>query len=218
MALQTHNHHLCYITLLGNLVAKPEIRYLANPVVPIAEFVIATHKKWLDKKTNQPREWTHYHTVKMVGTAVEQSLIHTGKGDLVLIKGHLVDSQKSNRQIVHATYACGYKKGFAPSMNQLQISGNIVDKVKLVTTESGASLAEFDLSSQFEAYSPIYQQSRKVSIERKVHVWGKQAQFVAEHASNDKDIVIDGSLSYLNNNSKIQVIDAQQLTMLNKYG
>ncbi|MFD1620217.1 single-stranded DNA-binding protein [Thalassotalea marina] len=218
MVATSFNHHLCYVTLLGNVVAKPDIRYLANPIVPIAEFVIATHKKWLDKKTNQMREWTSFHTVKMIGDAVEKSLIHAGKGDLILIKGHLVDSQKSNRQIVHATYACAYKKGFAPSMNHLHISGKIVNQVKLVTTETGSNLAEFVLNSQFEAYSPIYQQTRKLSLERTVHVWGKQAQYIAEHAAADKDVVIDGSLSYLNNNSNIQLIDAQQLTILNKYG
>lgn len=218
MEAHSLNHHLCYVTLLGNLVAKPEIRYLANPVVPIAEFVIATHKKWLDKKTKQMREWTSFHTVKMIGDAVEQSLIHAGKGDLVLIKGHLVDSQKSKRQIVHANYACAYKKGFAPSMNHLHVSGKLSGQVKLVTTEAGATLAEFVLNSQYEAYSPIYQQVRKVNIERTVHVWGKQAQYTSDHAAADKDIVIDGSLSYLNNNSNIQLIDAQQLTILNKYG
>ena len=44
---------LCTVTLLGNLVAKPEIRYQANPVVAIAELTLATHSRWYDKASKK---------------------------------------------------------------------------------------------------------------------------------------------------------------------
>ena len=43
---------LCSITLAGNLVQAPEIRYQANPVLAIADITIATHSRWFDKLTN----------------------------------------------------------------------------------------------------------------------------------------------------------------------
>lgn len=217
MSLQPSTKHLCNITLLGNIVAKPEIRYLANPVMPITEFVIATHKTWFDKKSNQNKQWTHFHTVKMIGKAVEDSLIHANKGDLILVKGHLVDSQKASRQIIHATYACAYKKGFAPSMNRLQISGILANDVTTVVTETGATLAEFVITSHFDTYSPVSQKQRDISLSRKVHLWGKQATYLAENGKMGDEVVIDGNLSYFNNTNKEQLVDAQQLVILNKY-
>ena len=44
--------NLCAVTLLGNLVAKPDIRYKTNPVSAVTEITLATHAQWLDKKTN----------------------------------------------------------------------------------------------------------------------------------------------------------------------
>ena len=53
---RTHpQNHLCSVTLLGNLVNTPTIRYQANPVIAVAEFTLATHSQWIDKTTNKKR-------------------------------------------------------------------------------------------------------------------------------------------------------------------
>jgi len=55
---QTPSSQLCAVTLLGNLVATPDIRYRANPATAVTEIVLATSSKWLDKATNKYKEWT----------------------------------------------------------------------------------------------------------------------------------------------------------------
>ena len=67
MLTELPQNHLCTVTLLGNLVNKPDIRYQANPVVAFAEFTLATHSRWFDKTSNKFKEWTSYHTVKVIG-------------------------------------------------------------------------------------------------------------------------------------------------------
>lgn len=213
MNTQLPQNHLCSVTLLGNLVAKPTIRYQANPVVAMAEFVVATHSKWFDKTTQQYKEWTHYHTIKMIGDVVERSLLNAEKGDVILIQGYLVNSNKSNAEIIHGTYAHRYNKGYTRSINQLQCSGRIADNLKLVNTESNNPLLELTLALNFYVFSPVTQQLRCIEIERLVHVWGKQATYIHEHAEQDDELIIDGKLSYVNNSSKSQLVDAQHVVL-----
>ncbi len=206
-------NHLCTVTLLGNLVAKPDIRYQANPVIAIAEFTVATNSKWYDKSAGQYKEWTHYHTVKMIGDVVERSLLQAEKGDILLIQGYLVNSKKSNREIIHATYAHRYPKGYTQSINQLQCSGKITNDVKLVTTEKKQQLAELQLNINFYVYSPVSQELRSIDIIRTVHVWGKQAGYLHDTVMTGDELIIDGKLSYVNNNSKAQLLDAQHVVL-----
>jgi len=206
-------NHLCTTTLLGNLVAKPDIRYQANPVIAIAEFTLATHKKWFDTTTKQYKEWTHYHTIKMIGDVVERSLLHAEKGDVVLIHGHLVNSKKSNREIIHATYAHCYPKGYTQSINQIHCSGKVASDIKLVNTENNHQLAEFLLTINFFTFSPITQELRAIEVSRIVHVWGKQALYISRHAQLHDELIVEGRVSYLNDNKKSQLIDAQHVIL-----
>ncbi len=199
--------------MLGNLIAKPEIRYQANPVVAIAEFSLATNAKWFDKQTKKYKEWTSYHTIKMIGDVVERSLLHAEKGDVVLIQGYLVNSKKSGREIIHATYAHRYPKGYTRSINQLQCSGRITSAIKLVETENSNQLAELQLAINYYNFSPITQELRSVEIIRTMHVWGKQAQHLAEHAQENDEIIVDGKLSYINNSEKSQLLDAKHVVL-----
>jgi single-stranded DNA-binding protein len=213
MSSNLPQNHLCNITLLGNLVNKPEIRYQVNPVIAIAEFVVATHSKWFDKKTNQYKEWTHYHTIKMIGDVVERSLLQAEKGDVLLVQGHLVNSKKSNREIIHATYAHRYPKGYTRSINQLQCSGKIKGDLRLVQTENNKQLVELQLVINFYTYSPVTQELRSMNVERTLHVWGKQALDLHENAVKNDELIINGKLSYVNNNTKSQLIDAQDVIL-----
>jgi len=213
MSSSLPQNHLCTITLLGNLVSKPTIRYQANPVVAIAELVIATHSKWFDKSTSQYKEWTHYHTVKMIGDVVERSLLHAEKGDVVLVNGFLVNSKKSNREIIHATYAHIYPKGYTRSINQLHCSGRINNELKLVSTENNSQLLELQLAINFYAFSPITQEVRCIEIQRTLHLWGKQAIYIDEHANVGDELIVEGKLNYVKNSSKAQLIDAQHVVL-----
>ncbi|NQY65071.1 MAG: single-stranded DNA-binding protein [Alteromonadaceae bacterium] len=205
---------LCSVTLLGNLVAIPEIRYQANPVIAVAEFTLATHSRWLDKKTNKYKEWTNYHVIKVIGDMVEQALINAQKGDVVLIHGYLLNSKKASREIIHASFAQTFAKGYAQSLNQIQCSGVISSEIKLVTTEQNKTLAEVTLSISHQVYSTIKQEMQNFIIERPVHIWGNQASYIKEHAQIGDQIVLEGKLNYLNNANKSQYIDAKQVVLL----
>lgn len=206
-------NNLCTVTLLGNLVGKPEIRYQVNPVIAIAELTLATHTRWLDKVTNQYKEWTSYHTVKVIGDIVEQALIHANKGDVVLIHGYLLDSKKTARAIIHATFAQAFPKGYAQSINQVQCSGQLITPVKLVKTEQNKDMAEINIAISHKVISPVTQNINVFSIQRAIHVWGKQAVYLNEHAEVDDQIVVEGKLSYATN-SKQQFIDSKQVVLL----
>lgn len=205
---------LCTITLLGNIVNKPEIRYQANPIVAIAELTIATHTRWFDKNSKQFKEWTNYHTVKVIGDTVENSLVHAEKGDVILIEGYLLNSKKSNREIIHATFSQCYPKGYAQSVNQVNCSGIIASPIKLVTTESDKLLAEFTMTINHQVYSPFNNSSHTFSITRTVNVWGKQAQYIDKNAQLNDKVFISGKLSYANNAEKSQIFEAKQVDLL----
>ena len=207
-------NHLCSVTLLGNLVAKPDIRYQANPVVAVAELILATHSKWFDKASKQFKEWTSYHTVKVIGDIVDRSLIHSQKGDVILVQGYLLNSKKANREILHATYAQTFTKGYAQSINQIHISGEITNDITLVLTEHNKELVALNLTINHLVYSPITQKTQSISIERSVHIWGKQAHYVKDKAQKGDQLIVDGKLSYLNNSNKSQFIDAHQVVLL----
>lgn len=210
-------NHLCSVTLLGNLVNKPDIRYQANPVVAVAEFTLATHSRWYDKQNKKFKEWTSYHTVKVIGDIVDKFLCHADKGDIILVNGYLINSKQNNREIIHASYAQTFPKGYAQSTNQIHFSGNIVSDVQVFTTEHNKELAEITLASSYSVYSPITQHSHVVTIERPVHVWGKQALYLQEHVQKNDQIVVDGKLNYLNNSNKNQFIDAHQAVLLTRH-
>lgn len=217
MLVETPQNHLCTVTLLGNLVSKPDIRYQANPVIAVAELTLATHSRWFDKASKQFKEWTSYHTVKVIGDIVDRALIHAEKGDILLLQGYLINSKKNNREIIHATYAQTYPKGYAQSVNQIHCSGTIVSDIKIMMTENNKELAEITIASNQQVYSVITQQIHHVSVQRPIHVWGKQALYLAEHGKANDQIIVDGKLSYLNNKNKNQFIDAHQAVLLTKH-
>jgi single-stranded DNA-binding protein len=216
MLTETAKNHLCTVTLLGNLVNNPDIRYQANPVIAVAELTLATHSRWYDKPSKQFKEWTSYHTVKVIGDIVEQALIHANKGDIILLQGYLINSKSNNREIIHASYAQTYPKGYAQSINKIHFSGTIISDVKVIMTENNRELSEITIESKQNIYSSLTQKSHIVTVQRPIHVWGKQALYIAAHAKLNDQIIVDGKLNYLNNNNKNQFIDAHQAVLLTK--
>lgn len=214
MTASLGNHHLCKVTLLGNLVAKPEVRYFTNPVLAVAEITLATHSRWFDKASNQFKEWTDFHTIKVIGDIVEEALLYAEKGDVMLIHGYLLDSAKSRRQIVHANFAQHFAKGYAQSINLVQLSGEVNAPIKLVTTANDKQMAELSLTVKHQIVSPVSGKKQEFKLSRLVHVWGKQAQFIANNAQEGSQLVVEGKLSYQNDQQKSQFIEAKQTVVL----
>lgn len=208
------NHHLCKVTLLGNLVAKPEIRYLANPVIAVAEVVVATHSRWFDQSSQQYKEWTDFHTVKVIGDVVEQTLRFAEKGEVMLIHGYLLNSKSKQREIIHANFAQVFAKGYANSINLVQCSGEIISPIKLVTTQSNKILAQTDVRIHHQVLSLLNGKQQTFVLERPVQIWAKQASYLAEHANVGDQLVVEAKLNYMKNKQKSQYIDARQSVLL----
>lgn len=211
------SQQLCTVTLLGNLVAKPDIRYRTNPVSAITEIILATSTKWLDKKSNQYKEWTSYHPIKVEGDLAEQTLLTADKGDIILVQGYLSNIKRSNSEalnhleIVHANYIQKFKKGYTQTVNQIYCSGQIISTPKLIKTQNNKSLVKASITINQRVYSIDKQCWQNVLIERELHIWGKQAEYMIEHALVGDSVMVEGKLSYLTSANKAQFIDAKTL-------
>jgi len=213
------SQELCAVTLLGNLVAAPEIRYKANPVSAITEITVATSSKWLDKKTNQYKEWTSYHHIKVEGNLVEQALLTAKKGDIILVHGYLSNiktskTEKNNSSIVHANFIQKFNKGYTQTVNQIFCSGQLVSKPQLITTQNNKNLAQVRVTINHQVYSVDKQCWLNHVVERELHVWGKQAQYLVENAKVGDKVMIEAKLSYLATADKTQFIEAKTVHLL----
>jgi single-stranded DNA-binding protein len=208
---------LCTVTLLGNLVAKPDIRYRTNPVSAVTEIILATSTKWLDKKSNQYKEWTSYHHIKVEGDLVEQALLTANKGDIILVQGYLSNIKPSNTQaqshpaIVHANYMQKFKKGYTQTVNQIYCSGQISSIPQLIKTQNNKSLAQVNITINQQVYSIDKQCWQNIVVERELHVWGKQAEHMVDQISVGDSVMVEGKLSYLTSANKAQIIDVKTL-------
>ncbi|WP_371187600.1 single-stranded DNA-binding protein [Thalassotalea maritima] len=201
----------CHVLLAGNLVAKPEIRYRANPVVPVAEFVIATNHSWFDKKTSSYKDWTSYHPCHFEGAHVEDQFLYANKGQLVLIHGALTTSTKLSKDFVQVQSLSLLGKGVHNSVNQLICQATLQNDVKLVHTENNTPLVEFNVTINASGFGDTEHRVAGQRIERLVHLWGRPAEYFYNKASVGDQLLVEGSLSYLANNKRQQFIDAKKI-------
>jgi single-stranded DNA-binding protein len=221
--LKTPSPQLCAVTLLGNLVAAPDIRYRANPVMAITEITLATHSKWLDKKTNQYKEWTSYHPIKVEGELVEQALRYANKGDIILVHGYLANMKptkdsldKHHSAIVHANFVQKFNKGYTQAINQIHCSAQLLSQPQLMLTEHNKQLTQATVSINQHVYNNDKQSWQNLTVEREIHIWGKQAQYLAEKAVIGDELMIEGKLNYASNANKSQFIEVIKLHLFKK--
>jgi len=212
------NPQLCAVTLLGNLVATPDIRYRANPATAVTEIILATSSKWLDKSTNKYKEWTSYHHVKVEGELVEQALLHANKGDIILLHGHLsnikpktTDKNAIHLGIVHANFVQKFDKGYTQAINQIHCSAQLTSKPKLMLTEHNKHITQANIVINQHNYNTDKQKWQTLSVERAIHVWGKQAQYLAEHGDIGNELMLEGKLSYTSGVNKDQFIEVKNV-------
>jgi len=215
---QAPKPQLCNVTLLGNLVATPDIRYRANPAIAVTEIVLATSSKWLDKNTNKYKEWTSYHHVKVEGDLVEQALLHANKGDIILLHGYLsnIKPQSDTKGaihpgIVHANFVQKFNKGYTQAVNQIHCSAQLITQPKLMLTEQNKHITQANIVINQHIYNNDKQAWQVASVERAIHAWGKQAQYLAEHGNIGDDLMIEGKLSYTNGANKEQFIEVKNV-------
>jgi len=76
------------VILIGNLGAKPELKYSANNTT-ITNLSVATSESWTDKNTGQKQEKTEWHRVSVFGKLAEVVTKLCDKGSKVYIEGKL---------------------------------------------------------------------------------------------------------------------------------
>jgi single-strand DNA-binding protein len=76
------------VILIGNLGAKPELKYSSTSVA-ITNLSVATSESWTDKNTGQKQEKTEWHRVSVFGKLAEIVSNYCDKGSKVYIEGKL---------------------------------------------------------------------------------------------------------------------------------
>jgi len=216
--VKTPGPQLCAVILLGNLVATPDIRYRANPATAITEIVLATSSKWLDKNTNKYKEWTSYHHVKVEGELVEQALLQANKGDIILVHGYLsntkpkiADKSTNHAGIVHANFVQRFNKGYTQAINQIHCSALLTSKPKLMLTEQNKNITQANIVINQHIYNTDKQKWQTITVDRAIHAWGKQAQYLAEHGDIGDEMMLEGKLSYTSGVNKDQFIEIKSV-------
>ena len=76
------------VILVGNLGAKPELKYGASGNA-VTNLSVATSDSWTDKSTGQKQEKTEWHRVSLFGKLAEVAAQYTDKGSKVYVEGKL---------------------------------------------------------------------------------------------------------------------------------
>lgn len=76
------------VILIGNLGAKPELKYSSSNVA-ITNLSVATSESWTDKNTGQKQEKTERHRVSVFGKLAEVISNYCDKGSKVYVEGKL---------------------------------------------------------------------------------------------------------------------------------
>ena len=77
------------VTLIGNLGAKPDIRFTKDGK-PIANLSIATSESWLDKRSGERAQRTEWHRVVIFAEGLAKvAEKFLGKGSKVYVEGEL---------------------------------------------------------------------------------------------------------------------------------
>ena len=76
------------VILVGNLGAKPEIKYASNGNA-ISNLSVATSESWTDKSTGQKQDRTEWHRVSFFGKVAEIAGQYLDKGSKVYVEGKL---------------------------------------------------------------------------------------------------------------------------------
>ncbi len=75
------------VTLIGNLGADPELKYLPSGQA-VCEMRLATNEKWTDKN-EQKQERTEWHRIVVWGKQAENAAKYLAKGRSVYIEGRI---------------------------------------------------------------------------------------------------------------------------------
>ena len=76
------------VILVGNVGAKPEVKYSSNASA-VANLSVATSETWNDKNSGEKQERTEWHRVSLYGKLAEIAGQYLDKGSKVYVEGKL---------------------------------------------------------------------------------------------------------------------------------
>ena len=76
------------VMLIGHLGRDPEVRYTQSGD-PVANFTLATTRKWRDRASSEMREHTEWHNVACFGRLAETASEYLKKGSQCYVEGEL---------------------------------------------------------------------------------------------------------------------------------
>ena len=76
------------VILVGNVGAKPEVKYSSNGSA-VANLSVATSETWNDKNSGEKQERTEWHRVSLYGKLAEIAGQYLDKGSKVYVEGKL---------------------------------------------------------------------------------------------------------------------------------
>ena len=85
------------VILVGNLGAKPEVKYASNGNA-ISNLSVATSESWTDKSTGQKQERTEWHRVSLFGKLAEIAGQYLDKGSKVYVEGKLQTRKYTDKE------------------------------------------------------------------------------------------------------------------------
>jgi len=80
------------VMLLGNLGADPELRFGQGPDTAVLRLRLATTESYFDKRTNERKERTDWHSVVVFGKRGEALSKLLAKGSSIFVEGRLQTS------------------------------------------------------------------------------------------------------------------------------
>ena len=76
-------------TVKGKLTEIPELKSLPDGTA-VTNFSIASNRRWIDSRTNQPRTETAYVRLSLFGVQAQNAVAYLVKGQAVTVRGRMI--------------------------------------------------------------------------------------------------------------------------------
>jgi single-stranded DNA-binding protein len=104
-----------------------------------------------------------------------------------------------------------FAKGYTQAINQIHCSAQLISQPKLMLTEQNKNITQANIAINQHVYDTDKQVWQTITVERAIHVWGKQAQYIAEKGNIGDDLMLEGKLSYSSSAIKEQFIEVKNI-------
>ena len=131
------------VILVGNLGAKPEVKYASNGNA-ISNLSVATSESWTDKSTGQKQERTEWHRVSLFGKLAEIAGQYLDKGSKVYVEGKLQTRKYTDKAGIERWTTDVVVSGFNGTLQMLDRRD-----------DSGSSPSSEDVTAKDQAESSI---------------------------------------------------------------